>query len=214
MILGVSIILGRLAIAPAIGFDADDTKMPDSMAFWRSPRNDAANCLYVQLRLLGYDESYDSFRKWVPDAQQTFSLQEMAKLARNLGFRLQTRKLTVSDLAKLGSPAILHFEGSGIDRGNFCVFLGITDSSVVLVEGPNVTRMQMQREEFRRNWTGYALVAQRSRPWWCWGRRAAAVLVIVGCGGWFLYRGREPWPLVVLYGSRRWLKRRRSMPCE
>jgi hypothetical protein len=142
------------------------------------------------LRLLGYTESYEKFREQVPDEASSLSLESMANLGQKLGFRLVAVKMSLSDLAKAGVPVIVHFEEAGIGKGRFLVFLAMTETgtAVSLIDGANIWRMQMPRDEFRRKWTGYALIPRAGIDWELWARRGAATLVVLGAGAWLAVR--------------------------
>src|SRR5438876_5817956 len=70
-------------------------------AFWRTRENDGINCLYIQLRLLGYAESYEKFRVRSPESGKYTSLQSLAALASEVGFDLVPVKLTYAQLGSL-----------------------------------------------------------------------------------------------------------------
>lgn len=169
---------------------------PDRTVFYRTPENDAVNCLYFQLRLLGYTESYEAYRGQLPDEPQSLSLESLANLGRKLGFRLVPVKMTVSELAKVGAPVIVHFEESGIGNGRFLLFLGMdkTETSVALIEGAYALREEMARDEFRRKWTSYALIARPAIAWKQWVRRCAAALVVCCVGLWVARARKAPVP--------------------
>jgi hypothetical protein len=156
----------------------------DQAAYFRDPENDAANCLYLQLRLLGYMESYETFRNQLPDKPRSLSLASLANLGQKLGFPLVPVKMNMSELTKAGTPVIVYCEANGIGRGSFLLFLGVNENetSVALINGAYVTREWMSRDQFRRNWTGYALIAHPSIAWELWIRRSATVLVVAGMG--------------------------------
>jgi len=155
-------------------------------AYFRKPENDAANCLYFQLRVLGFRENYETFSQKLPDETQSLSLASMAKIGEEFGFRLLPVKLTMSELASVGSPVIVHYEDRGIGSGQFMVVLGMDkDQTIVdIIEGGFVTHCQMPQEQFRRHWSGYALTAQPTSAWELSVRRLAAALIGVVGSGW------------------------------
>lgn len=152
----------------------------------RRPEYDAVNCLYLQLRLLGYTESYEAFRDRVTGDPRHMSLKSLADLGRRLGFLLIPVTMTFSELAKTKSPVILHLEDNGIGSGRFILFLGMDETRIDVIDGSYITFEQMLNDRFRRKWTGYALVAQPLIDWQMWLRRCAATLVIAGAAVWLL----------------------------
>jgi predicted double-glycine peptidase len=162
----------------------------DRLAYYRTPENDAVNCLYVQLRLLGYAETYQAFCERLSVETQPFSLASLASQSRALGFPLVPVKMTISELAQVRAPAIVHFEEIGVSKGNFHLFLGAAEdgTSCLLIHGTHVTREWMPRDRFRRGWTGYALVPRSPFAWGLWARRITAGLIVMGLGTWFAGR--------------------------
>jgi len=180
-------------------------------AFCRIPENDAANCLYLQLRLLGYRDSYDVFREQLPADPASLTLKEMAAIGRSLGFGHTPVKMTVSELVSTQSPVILHFESHGVNSGQFMLFLWMYDdeTKVTLIDGAHVSFREMSRDEFRRSWTGYALIVRPPVDWGVWIRRSAATLVCVGLCFWLasqVDRSGEWWP----YGFKPWGSKRQE----
>jgi len=154
---------------------------------YRKPANDGVNCLYLQLRALGYNERYDAFRARLPDSGVSLSLSELAQAGKRFGFRLVPLKLSLSELAQ-NTPAIVYFEEGGVGKGHYYLLVHIDEvnSAVAIVNGAYVTRNWMARDQFRRNWTGYALVARPSSPpWGSYSRRCAAGLALIGAIAWF-----------------------------
>lgn len=177
-----------VALAGRSVTDRDEESLAHGIHF-RRPAMDGLNCLYLQLRLLGYTGTYERFLQELPAEPGALSLASLVAVAKRFGFALTPVKLVPSELAMTGSPVIVHFEETGIGKGRFHVFLGMSDdeAAVALINGAYVTRHWMPRDEFRRNWTGYALVARPPFAWQLWIRRSVVVLVI-GCLGKWLAR--------------------------
>jgi hypothetical protein len=138
-----------------------------SFVSWRCPQRDGVNCLYLQLRLLGYNGSYEAVVGAVPGAPEQATLARLAQAARRLGFDLVPVKLTTAELFDLRFPTIILFEGLGIDSGRFHLLLGSSASMVYMVDGAHITRYRllMSKDQFLRGWTGFALVPGPPNPW-------------------------------------------------
>ena len=143
---------------------------------WRCPQRDGVNCLYLQLRLLGYNGSYEDVVGAIPGSPEQGNLASLAQAAKRLGFDLVPVKMAAAELFEVRSPTIILFEELGIDSGRFHLLLGSSATMVHLVNGMYITRYRllMSKDEFRRGWTGFALVP-RSPPHW-----PGRVLGIVG----------------------------------
>jgi ABC-type bacteriocin/lantibiotic exporter with double-glycine peptidase domain len=159
-----------------------DVIKPEGLGF-RTPENDGVNCLYVQMRLLGYSKKYSEFRDqfWAEPRNEPglVTLASLSNFAQKLGLRLVPVKMTVADLANVRSPVIVHFEEHGVESGRFHLYLGMDelDRSVCLVRGERVVCDWMPRDQFRRNWSGYALVPQPAISWMLWVRRCVVICV-------------------------------------
>jgi hypothetical protein len=156
---------------------------------WRCPERDGVNCLYLQLRLLGYTGSYEEVAAAIPGNGEQASLGGLAKAARRLGFPLVPAKLTVAELSNLRSTAVILFEDAGLGCGRFHLFLGFSPSGVHLVDGGLITRSgRMPLDRFRRGWTGFALVPQSPSPWP--GRWLGVIVggVVAGMAAWLVRR--------------------------
>jgi hypothetical protein len=134
---------------------------------WRRPERDGVNCLYLQLRLIGYTGRYQEVVTAVPAAAERASLDGLARISRRLGFELVPAKLTVAELASLGSPTVILFDEPGLDGGRFHLLLGLSRDHADLVDGTLITRrpLTISLDQFRRGWTGFALVARSRSPW-------------------------------------------------
>jgi ABC-type bacteriocin/lantibiotic exporter with double-glycine peptidase domain len=145
---------------------------------WRVPENDGVNCLYLQLRFLGYTESYESFRRLTPDGRRYQTMSALSVAAARLGYDLVPVRLTRHELEKLRAPVIAHLEGRGPASGQFGLVLGCYGNEVALVEGGAVLRRVVPRDEFLRSWTRYALV-ERPRAWPVVARRLSVLSVLL-----------------------------------
>jgi hypothetical protein len=134
---------------------------------WRCRQRDGVNCLYLQLRLLGYTGSYEDVVNAVPGDLAQPTLASLAQAARRLGYCLVPVKMTAAEVFDLRFPTIIHFEEKGIDNGRFHLLLGSTATMVHLVGGEFITRyrLRMSKDRFRRGWTGYALVPGSPSHW-------------------------------------------------
>lgn len=146
--------------------------------FWRLPENDGINCLYIQLRLLGYSGSYDTFLRQALDARSFQTMESLAILAKQAGFHLVPKKLTASELSNMACPVLVHIEDEGIGSGSFCLFLDSTERSALLINGSYVGLAEITLDRFKRAWTAYALVPQKTTDWLTLARRGGALLLI------------------------------------
>lgn len=161
-------------------------------AFWRLPENDGINCLYMQMRLLGYGGSYDELRSQALDAGNFQTLGSLAMMAKRVGFHVASMKLTASGLISMTGPVIVHMEDEGIGSGAFCLFQGGAGQSVGLIEGSSVRWIDVPRDRFNRAWTGYALVPKKTATGWLKLVRRWAAVLLIGYVGLLLLHNRKP----------------------
>jgi ABC-type bacteriocin/lantibiotic exporter with double-glycine peptidase domain len=187
IVFAMGIFFDRSSIAATQLFGEQKEANFKQAAHVRMPERDAVNCLYLQLRLLGYKESYETFCGGrLLNETQSLSLKSMANIGQKLGFRIMPVKMTIAELAKTKAPVIVHFEESGVGSGRFLLFLGMDETRIDAFDGSYVTFMQISCDRFRRNWSGYALVARPPFDWQVWLRRCATILVIAGIAVWLL----------------------------
>jgi hypothetical protein len=140
---------------------AHSTSAPSAGAtseMWRTREADGVNCLFLQMRLLGYPQTYQKFRNAIGDIHEFQDIASLAHLAEHNGVDLVPVKLKSSELLRIGYPVLVHVEPEGVNTGGFCLFLGGNDHLIELIEGSSVRRIEMERERFLRIWSGYALV--------------------------------------------------------
>jgi hypothetical protein len=160
-----------------------------NFARWRCLGRDGVNCLYLQLRLLGYAGTYEEVVAAVPGGPEQANLGGLAEAASRLGFALVPAKLTVAELASLGSPTVILFEETDLGRGRFHLLVGLSSSQAYLVDGGFIRHgEQMPIDRFRRGWTGFALVPRSASPWPGRVLGMAAGAVLAGTAGWLARR--------------------------
>jgi len=151
----------------------------NNLSLWRKPTNDGINCLYMQLRLLGYRGDYYTFREEASDGAEFQSLASLARLAKRFGYDLEPRQLTTSELAQLGRPVLVHIENDGIEAGTFCLVYHLNNQSVGVIDGSTVRWMVMSSDSFGRVWSRYALVLRPASESFTLVRRCGTALLIV-----------------------------------
>src|SRR5205807_5686605 len=140
--------------------------------------------LYLQLRFLGYTGRYDQVIAASAGEHEQVSLGGLANVARRLGFPMVPIKTTTAELAKLPSPAVVLSEESGTGTGRFHLLLGFSSSTAHFVDGTYITRnhVEMTIDQFKREWTGFALIPQERSPWparW-FGAALGSVAAVIG----------------------------------
>lgn len=155
---------------------------PDSAWFdqgaWRTHSRDGVNCLYLQMKWNGLPTGYRSFRDRIGDGRPMETLTDLAAAAQLFGHRLQPARLTATQLMGMRDPVIVHQEPTGIESGRFALLLRLDKQAARLIDGPDMRWTEVPREQFERNWSGYALVPADDATSAGVLRRAFAVIAI------------------------------------
>src|SRR5262249_14689276 len=80
------------------------------------------------------------------------------------GVEMQAVALTMNELKSCAKPVIVHADGETPDAGTFLLLLNINDQRVEFINGPSATFQSLQIEDFRRVWSGVALMPAPP-PW-------------------------------------------------
>lgn len=156
-IIAVAILAGatcwRSATAPQV-------EIPDRY-FWRGADRDGMNCLYLQLRLLGYRGSYGSYLDAIRQHLPLRDFTGLSAAARACGVSVAPARLTLQELQTARLPVICYIEQSDDRHGQFVLWAGLADSSAreaALVLGGPTLLVREDMDVFRREWSGVALV--------------------------------------------------------
>ena len=130
---------------------------------WRCPANGGANVLYCYLRVNGRQCVYADLLNQQSEkpGNAAYSIKTLAYIAAKNGLPLQPVSLSMNDLMSCPKPVIVHMDGKSPEAGAFLLILSIKDSSMHYLNGPSATIHQMRIEDFRRVWTGFALLPRK-----------------------------------------------------
>jgi predicted double-glycine peptidase len=156
---------------------------------WRQPDHDGVNCLYLQIKALGvpvrFEALEDRLRRGRDHDPNT--LLDLKRAAQACGARLAIRTCGPRELAALPMPAIVLLEELRGDK-EFALIYRMDDRGCGLVEGSTAALTEMSIDDFRRRWSGLALVPDLTpRP----GTKEV-VLGLVAIGTYWFFRVRRP----------------------
>jgi predicted double-glycine peptidase len=162
-------LLGFLSLASVVSAqEKEPTWIP-----WRCPKNQGVNALFCYLRANKVTCEYSDLVKAQAKELGTVSVSANAlvHLAASSGVTLRVASLTMKELDFCGKPVITYMTSSTPNDGAFLLLLNLTDSQVYYVDGASATMQTMSREEFRRVWSGIALLPaiERSQNWIFYG---------------------------------------------
>jgi ABC-type bacteriocin/lantibiotic exporter with double-glycine peptidase domain len=154
-----ALVLAILAWSLTLNAQTFDEKT-DTFNNWRCASNGGINALYCYLSVNGVSCKYADLlreqKKEVKNRQHTALT--LVHLAAKYGLPLQTVSITENELSLCTFPVIVHMDGESPEAGAFLLILTMSDKAVDYVNGPSATIHEMTRENFRRVWSGIALL--------------------------------------------------------
>lgn len=162
-------LFGALAFVTSCSIAAAESREEVNVAKWAQPGRCGTNVLYVMLRLLGRDISYDEVFAATPtDPVKGVSLQDLRESASRLGLDAEVRRVDLGDIPRLQPPFILHLDLADIGgTGHFVAVTDLTETKdqwqVGAVDGAKGVRIQQLLENLRPVFLGYVLVPASAR---------------------------------------------------
>jgi hypothetical protein len=157
-ILAFTLILSHSRLA------AQDTKssLNADSRVWRSPKVCGHNCLYLFLRLRGFDVDYDSLVKELNETDGNVSLATMQTAAAGKGLKLEAYHVNTSTLQTFSMPVILHLDRmsrSGRLDGHYILLLSKSDTATEYVDGTSGILRSVPWRDIEEKWSGYCLAS-------------------------------------------------------
>jgi hypothetical protein len=131
---------------------------------WRNAANGGINVLYCYLGVnkvrLDYKQLREQrFREFGTNTDTALTL---ARLATEQGLPLRPFSLTMQELRSCAKPVIVHMDGETPEAGAFLLVFDVVKDKVYYVNGPSVSVHVISVEDFRRAWSGVALLPSTS----------------------------------------------------
>jgi len=148
--------------------------------YWRCAANGGINALYCYLRVndgnCDYSDLVKEQAQIVGSGMHTAAT--LVQLAAKHGAPLRPVSLTMSELSSCHFPIIVYLDSVNPGDGAFMLLFAMSSDAVDLINGPTCTVAEMTREEFRRVWSGFALIAPKRE----WGRLLLSISgFAIGC---------------------------------
>ena len=94
------------------------------------------------------------------------SLSELSRASHALGQSLKPVKTTPKRLAAMPMPVIVHMYDEGEQHGHYVVLFTVDKDQYRVINTAYMTLELVSTDDFRRRWSGYALVpVMRERQW-------------------------------------------------
>jgi hypothetical protein len=169
-----------LILLPALASSSDVQEGP-----WRVSDNDAINALYMFLRTHGYEGKYEAYLSQVQALRDAPSMISLRNASNKMGHPTAIVKTAVEDVITPGfpKPAIVFVDGPGGGVGRWEVVLYANKEHVAVLTGGTMIVMLVPMDQFRMDWTGYALIAESQQPClrillWCSSLGSAALAAL------------------------------------
>jgi hypothetical protein len=159
--IGVAILLIITTATPPT--PAAEVTRIDEAGVWRGPASNGPNALYVFLRVFNWDVSLETARKAVNQAGGDVSLITLRDATRQLGLPTRVVKCGPAEFATLRLPAIVRLTDIRCRGGRFVLVYHCGEKSVGILDGSTALLTEVSMDDFRRSWSGHALVADTRR---------------------------------------------------
>lgn len=157
------------------------------LAEWRSPPNEAANCLYLRFATLGSPVEYARVREAVLAEGAPASLATLRAAARRCGLPMRIVRCGPDELTRMPKPVIVYMLGVRTG-GRFALLLNLGDEKSSVIWGTTACIEEMTSDAFRRHFSRFALVPETADDGWVYPVTGSLVLV-AGYLGWRLRIG-------------------------
>jgi ABC-type bacteriocin/lantibiotic exporter with double-glycine peptidase domain len=175
---------GHALIASTFTTSENDTDLK-----WRTPHNDAINCLSLLLRLYGRPCQYQEVTRSLRDAGSPVSMAVIDKCAGALGLPLTLFAPTTKELEE-HIPGIVILQSGRSHAGGFFVLLSRRSPNVTVFSGATAEWIQLSEDTFLQSWTGHILSCVDNNENAGLARRSMLTIVLVGLSAYVFFRTR------------------------
>lgn len=133
---------------------------------WRSPRHQGINALFCYLRVNEvaclYPDLVQEQERLVGNGP--FSADTLVSIASKYGVNFKVAHLSMAEFELSERPLIVYMMTDTPDDGAFVLVTNSTDEDVFYIDGATASIHSMSVEEFRRVWSGIALLKTSATP--------------------------------------------------
>lgn|GEM_PF-3557524 len=136
----------------------DDLNIPRQV--WRCPANGGINVLYCYLRINGFPCEYSDLigARDREVGKGPYSAKTLVNIAAAQHLPLRAASLSMMEMDACPKPVIAYMTSETPDDGEFVLILSVTKMGVYYVSGPSAGIEMLSLENFRRGWSGIALL--------------------------------------------------------
>ena len=156
---------------------------------WRTPKQDAANSLYMLLRINNIDFPYNELQSSFNHGRSSQNLLDIQKIAGSTGLNTSIYRCTPAALASLTVPVIAYMESTDTGPGGFTLVLPMRDrNGIAVIRGDTAQMSSVKNDDFLRAWNGYLLVPSQDENRNIWALTGCLLIVFILAR---LYMNRE-----------------------
>lgn len=139
--------------------------MAANIVGWRAPENAGVNILYCYYKARGVAcdrQEIMRLRLECGDANLE-TADSLCQVSVKCNDELEPVSLTLDELLRCPLPIITHIDGETTDFGTFLMVLAVDGNAIDVINGSNMTVQRMRLQDFRRSWSGVALLPKAKK---------------------------------------------------
>lgn len=176
------IVVIRFAYCTILGlfcaFDA--TTCLSAEQSWRRSEQDGVNCAVVFLKSHGAEVSYAELDRRLQLANGHASLLDVKNAIEMQGMAVEIIRCAPDEQLFRRCPAIVALKDDRSDETDFVILIEQSETFVTLLFGGVAMIKRKPWDEFRRCWTGIAIVKAETRPILTWRRLLIGACALIG----------------------------------
>ena len=164
--------IGKTSLIILIGwffFPSNLQSASSQSTSWRTAQRQGVNALFCYLRARDVECDYNDLviKQTKLLENGAFSAKTLIQLAGHYGVTINAVSLTMNELNNIERPLIAFMTTDSIDNASFVLLLDAADDDIYYMDGKTGIIHSFTIEEFRRLWSGIALVstARQKRNW-------------------------------------------------
>lgn len=155
---------------------------------WRSEMHCGVNCLYVLLRSLGTNVTYDRLCEQTALGPDGTSMAELARVSGSYGVPLVAVRSGPDGIDQWPLPAIVHQQRVMSSTGHFILLVGYNGDVFSVLDSTTGQLKAISRGDFLEKWSGFALLRNDPAPlgweFWIAAGWLACGTILLGLGSW------------------------------
>lgn len=161
-VLVTAVLAAVLDVVPLNSADITPQRSNLNAMIWRDAQHGGLNCLLLLCNIHEHMIKYEDCLKSIDKNSLPESAADILQFAKRIGFTLEARSVSPSELNSVRLPVIIHMDGDSPASGYFSVLVGRSPSRVSVFVGPTAVVISMDKELFLRRWSGVIMYPKRN----------------------------------------------------